>query len=115
MNYVDILLYTLCNIPASARAMYAPRENPRNETATGEPSSLGTTTIWTRQTEQANGVAFIVILHEELVTVLHMLIEVPSNSLIQDRRPPMKERPNDARLKVCSYSSLQTHMKHRKL
>jgi hypothetical protein len=88
--------------------MYAPRENPRNETAIGESSSLRAFTIWTRRTKQANSVVNIVVLHEELVTIYDMLIEVPSNSLIQERRPPTKERPNDARLKVSSYSGLQT-------
>lgn len=65
--------------------------------------------MWTRRTEQANFVANIVILHEEQVTIDHMLIEVPSNSLIQERRKPLKERFNDARRKVCSYSCLRTH------
>jgi hypothetical protein len=88
--------------------MYAPRENPRNETAIGKPSSLRIITIWTRRTEHAHFVANIVVLHEELVTVYDMLIEVPSDSLIQKRRPPMKERPNNTRLKVSSYSGLQT-------
>jgi hypothetical protein len=65
--------------------------------------------MWTRRTEQANFVANIVILHEEQVTIDYMLIEVPSNSLIQERRKPLKEGFNDAWRKVCSYSCLRTH------
>lgn len=74
----------------------------------GEPFSMGAT-MWTGRTEQANFVANIVVLHEELVTIDYMLIEVPSNSLIQKRRKPLKKRLNDARRKVCSYSCLRTH------
>ena len=97
-------------MPASARAVYAPRENPRNETAIGEPSFLKISTIRTGRTKQANFVANFVVLHDELVTIHHMLIEVQSNSLIHARRTPINDRRNDARREVCSYSRLQTHV-----
>ena len=83
------IFHTLYNIPASARAVYAPRENPGQRGAS-EPLSMRAT-MWTRRTEQANFVANIVILHKEIVSIYHMLIEIPSNSLIQELGSPLKD------------------------
>ena len=86
--------------------MCAPRENPVKEIAVNELPPIKTT-IWTRLTEQTNSVANVIILHEESVTIYHVLIEVPSDSLIQDLRSPLKDRPNNTPCEIGSYSRLQ--------
>jgi len=58
------------------------------------------------RTKYANFVADVIILHEELVAPHHMLIKVPSKSLVQSFRDLSKEWRNDAWLDVCSYTRL---------
>jgi len=59
------------------------------------------------QTEYANFVTNVVILHKELVTLYHMLREIPGKGLVQNAREHSKGWFNDARCKVCSYARLR--------
>ena len=66
---------TLCNIPASARAVYAPRENPFDK-----PSDcMGNQVLEMKKdaTEEADFIIRTIILHEERVALEDMLGEVP--------------------------------------
>ncbi len=58
------------------------------------------------QTEDADGIAFVVVLHEELVSVHDVFREIPREHLVQDLSPDAKERRDDARLKVRPDASL---------
>lgn len=60
-------------------------------------------------TEDADSVSFMVVLHEELVTIHYVLVEVPRDRLIEDSSSKAEERPHytglevrpDAGLPVC--------------
>ena len=52
------------------------------------------------QTEDADTIALVVILHEELVSIHDMFGEVPREHLVQHPGGATKEWRNDARLKV---------------
>ena len=55
-----------------------------------------------RQTEDADTIALVVILDEELVSILDMVGEVLCEHLVQNQGSEAKERRNDAGLKVTS-------------
>jgi hypothetical protein len=74
--------YTLCSIPASARAVYAPREKPIDENPLSKPLT-SRTAMWTRRTKDADFVTNVVILHEEFVSPHYMVVEIPGDSFIQ--------------------------------
>jgi len=66
---------TLCSIPASARAVYAPRENPFDETSDCVENQV----LETKKdaTKEADFITPTIILHEERVALDDMLGEVP--------------------------------------
>ena len=71
---------TLCIIPASARAMYAPRENPSGKMSDcleDVPKKQNK-----NATEEANFVTAPVILHDKHVAIEYMLIEVPREPMV---------------------------------
>ena len=70
---------TLCNIPARARAVYAPREKPTSNAANNEVPSFEE---YFERTEQTNSVTRVVIPHKKLITIQYMLVKIPSGCLV---------------------------------
>lgn len=54
----------------------------------------------TRLTEDADAVSFVIVLHEELVTVHYVRGEIPREGLVKYSSRDAEERRDDTRLKV---------------
>jgi hypothetical protein len=52
-------------------------------------------------TEHADTISFMIILHEELVTVHYVFGEVPRERLVKNPSKGAEERRDDTRLVVC--------------
>ena len=94
---------TLCIIPASARAMYAPREYPSGnllDCMDDAPKKKK------NATEEANFIAAPVMLHEKHVAIEYMLIEVPRKPMVEKFGNRAEERRDCAGLDVGTDTSL---------
>jgi hypothetical protein len=70
---------TLCNIPARARAVYAPREKPTSNAVCDE---LPLFVECFKRTEQTNSVTRVVIPHKKLIAIQYVLVKIPSSCLV---------------------------------
>jgi len=96
----------LCSIPASARAVYAPRENP----SVNQSDWLAVKMNKRARTEDADGVTLAIILHEELVAIGYMFREVPRNCFVNKSGNTVEHRPDRARFDVGADAGLSNHV-----
>ena len=81
--------FTLCSIPASARAVYAPRENPFDKASDCPENQV--LEMNRDATEDANFITLTIILHEEHVALDDMLGEIPSEHQIKNFCEPAED------------------------
>ena len=96
---------TLCSIPGSARAVYAPRENPfgkRYQIVWRDRFPRGTK----KCTEEAKFITLMVIPHEERVALDNMLVEVPRKSFVKKPGNRPEDRRDCAGFEVYPNTSL---------
>jgi hypothetical protein len=96
---------TLLIIPASARAMYAPREYPSRKMSDhidDDPEKKNK-----NATEETNFITAPVILHEKHVSIDYMLTEVPREPRVKILGNRVEERRNSAGLNVGADAGLR--------
>ena len=89
---------TLASIPASARAVYAPRENPFDKTLDCTENQV--LEMNRDATEDADFITRTIIPHEEHVAFDNMLGEVPREHQIKNLAKPAEDGRDCARLHV---------------